>query len=793
MSVETKLRNLISEINETTGKNDADLSKAVASLKKGYLGDTMLQTKRVNVTTNGSRVITPDEGYNALSQVVVTTSVTEEELEEGYHAYYLEYDPASADYRKIWICKVNGGEVITIKDGSDVAEANVGTADYNPALKFVGWSCPLAISNNQITIPDVICADVYIGAVYNPADGQNYYVADDGSVYNTEASAPMEDVNIVGVYLAEGVATPVIMQKYSKMKRITLPLSVTSIPSYWLSRQSVIKTIVLPSNVTSIGQYAMSYCGALETLLLPYPLVTIGVAAIIYATSLKTILFPANVVSFDASLIRYAGVKSIDIEAPVAKSYAENCFGNTNAKEIKIPSASGSVNATMLLDSDSLETIHSDATICDGKVLVLKSTFVAFAGMVDELDLSNYTVSNLSSYRLSKINKLTLKAKQVVNGMFIGESPRELFIADEDTISVPYSLFTGGNSINEYNAGRRQMFKAGGNALSFGNSMFRDGIGLLEADFTLATSVVGYMFYGCTALKKANFPSATVINTYAFYQCTNLREFDFSSVTIVGDMGLYGTHIKNFDFSKITSIGSQSFAQTDIEEVDAPLVESIPTSAFQYCRYLKKATFARVQSVAGLVFYAAPIEEINLPSVVSIAKNAFVNYCTTLIDTHVRCGKSLTTIAAYPFGDSSSTTASGGQYIYRNYYLHIEASTPPTLEGKLSYIANYCKGIYVPIGHESKYKSATNWSTYSSYIGPLDHLVDDSTIAVTFVDADGNVVGSYTHTEEAGSENTSIVITKAIIEANASGYTADEQTITFVDGETKEVTITVTK
>lgn len=78
MSVETKIRNLITEINEATGQNDSNLSNAIATLKKGYLGDTLLQSKRVNVTQNGAKVITPDEGYNALSQVIVNTSVAGE-------------------------------------------------------------------------------------------------------------------------------------------------------------------------------------------------------------------------------------------------------------------------------------------------------------------------------------------------------------------------------------------------------------------------------------------------------------------------------------------------------------------------------------------------------------------------------------------------------------------------------------------------------------------------------------------------------------------------------------------
>jgi hypothetical protein len=793
MSVETKLRNLISEINETTGKNDADLSKAVASLKKGYLGDTMLQTKRVNVTTNGSRVITPDEGYNALSQVVVTTSVTEEEIEEGFHAYYVEYDPAVADYRKVWICKVNGGEVITVKDGADVPESNVGTKDYNPALKFAGWSCPLAITNNRITVPDVICADVYIGAVYDPADNKDCYVAEDGSVYNSYDDIPLAEKSIVGIYLAGGIASPLAMQQHSKLTRITLPLSVTSIPSYTFVRLSEIKAMVLPSNVSNVGTYAMYRCVNLETLVLPYSLVTISDYALSYTYSLTTILFPPNVVAFSNNVLYYSRATGINVEAPIATSYGVACFAYTEVEVIKVPIASGTVNADMLLSCNKLEKIYSEGAIYDGRILILKSNLIAIAGTIDEAELSGYTIGYFSSRPWSKIGKLSTTSQYVSSGYFITEAPRELYVTDEGSISSSSSILTGNGSISEYNSGRRQMFKVGGNTRSFSGPVFRDGIAIVEADFPLAESVSAYMLYGCSNLKKANFPKATAIYTYAFYNCSKLREYDFSNVTSVDDHGLYGTHIKYFDFSKITSLASMSMGLTDITEVNAPLLESITGSCFQYCRYLKKATFARAKTVGGSAFYAAPLAEINLPSVESISKNAFTNYGTSLFETHVKCGKSLTTIAEYAFGDSSSDSTSGGGHIYRNSHLYIEASTPPTLGGKLAYKTAYIKGIYVPIGHEEKYKSAANWSTYASVIKPLDYLVDDSTIAVTFVDADGNVVGSYTHTEKAGSKNTSIVLTKASIEANASGYTADEQTITYVDGETKEVTVTVTK
>ena len=62
--------------------------------------------------------------------------------------------------------QITAGQVVTLKSGKNVSTAGSGTSDYVPNLTFDGWSSPLAISNNTITIPSKISKNVVVGAMY---------------------------------------------------------------------------------------------------------------------------------------------------------------------------------------------------------------------------------------------------------------------------------------------------------------------------------------------------------------------------------------------------------------------------------------------------------------------------------------------------------------------------------------------------------------------------------------------------------------------------------------------------
>lgn len=113
---------------------------------------------------------------------------------------------------------------------------------------------------------------------------------------------------------------------------------------------------------------------------------------------------------------------------------------------------------------------------------------------------------------------------------------------------------------------------------------------------------------------------------------------------------------------------------------------------------------AGVTSIGPNAFYECTgLRSVTIPlGVTSIAQNAFYG-CYGLRAVHIP--SSVTSIGASAFANC------GGVGVY-----HIRATTPPTLDSSVfSSIASDCV-IYVPAASVNTYKTATNWSTYASYI-----------------------------------------------------------------------------
>ena len=576
MSVEIKIRNLITEINEATGQNDSSLSNAIATLKKGYLGDAVLQSKRVNVTQNGAKVITPDEGYNALSQVIVTTSVTEEEIDpDAFHAYYVEYDPAVADYKKVWICRLSGGEVINVKEGTDVDESNVGTSDYNPALIFKEWSCPLPIINNQVTIPDVICADVYIGAIYDTVDGQTYYVGDDGQVYNDNSLDPL--AIICGIYYGVEVTDATPINKYRFLNRVVFSSFTQSISSQY-AYESTISHIVFPTRLTSVPREAFYGCKDLKAVVFGNNVQSIGESAF-YLSSSHSFFLPRAAQTISKSSFIQSVITGFHHESD-GSIYGDSFMSASTVKYLRLADDASYASYLYCLN---VKEIYSNQ-VTNG-ILKDDNTILCIAGRIETAKVSNKLPYQL---RWDNIIKLVIEpdakpfdTSAASKAIFSYRSPLEVEFSGETTLERAFYYSSNKNP---------------------GPNVRRiTGENIIE--------ILNASFDGCYELTSVDFPNATNIGQSAFSNCSKLTSVDFPNAINIGQNAFYGALPEGTSIylPAVRTIQSYAFrwssSGNNAKTLYAHLgeyVESIESYAFGYSSnyaYLQRNLYLKIEAV----------------------------------------------------------------------------------------------------------------------------------------------------------------------------------------------------
>jgi len=244
-----------------------------------------------------------------------------------------------------------------------------------------------------------------------------------------------------------------------------------------------------------------------------------------------------------------------------------------------------------------------------------------------------------------------------------------------------------------------------------------------------------YAFSNCYALQSITLPSGvTSIGSYAFQNCYALQSVTLpSGVTSIGNFAFQNCYaLQSVTLpSGVTSIGAYAFQYCyALQSITIPSgVTSIGTNEFTGCYVLQSVTLpSGVTSIGTNAFtncYA--LQSVTLPSgVMSIGNYAFSN-CYSLQPITIPSG--VTSIGNYTFGNcysvQSITIPSGvtsiGTNAFTNCYAveeyHILPTTPPTLGGTNSF-NGIVSGtvIYVPTESLEAYQTATNWSTYASYM-----------------------------------------------------------------------------
>ena len=249
------------------------------------------------------------------------------------------------------------------------------------------------------------------------------------------------------------------------------------------------------------------------------------------------------------------------------------------------------------------------------------------------------------------------------------------------------------------------------------------------------TSIGDYAFNGCYSLQSITIPSnVTNIGSNTFYNCQSLQSITIpSNVTSIGSSAFNSCYsLQSITIpSGITSIGSNTFYNCySLQSITIPSnVTSIGGGVFQNCRRIQSITIlGNVTNIGTSVFFSChSLRSVMIPSnVTSIGSGAFQN-CSSLQS--ITIPSNVTNIeynafqACYSLQSITipSNVTSIGSNAFNSCYgveeYHITPTTPPTLSN-----TNAFNGIvdgtiiYVPSASLDTYKTASNWSTYASYM-----------------------------------------------------------------------------
>ena len=203
-----------------------------------------------------------------------------------------------------------------------------------------------------------------------------------------------------------------------------------------------------------------------------------------------------------------------------------------------------------------------------------------------------------------------------------------------------------------------------------------------------ASFVASGAFFEKRTIQTVNLPYATTVGDAAFNNCYSLSQVSLPMCSYIGTSAFrYCVSLSQVSFSVCSYIGTSAFANcASLSQVYFPVCSYIDYYTFQGCTSLSQVSLPMCSRIDGFAFhYCVSLSQVSLPVCEYIGGNAFW-YCSSL---------------------SKITIGYSSVCILNNRAFN---GTP---------IASGTGSIYVPASLVDAYKSAENWSSFSSQIFPI--------------------------------------------------------------------------